>query len=238
MPPKYNPDNYIQAPCDNCGKLVTRLKSRNYYGNVFCSRACRFAYVVKQHHETRQCVVCGKSFDVPKVSSKVHCSRQCVHKDKSVRAKMLENYTPNPDAQRKTAEHNRLPLFRLLDSVIHKKMWQNPEFRAKTTAAIKKRSESPEWKASPQFQRGEKHPRYTGTRQEREVAIQRYDYREWRKSVFERDNYTCQQCGSRKSGTLNAHHIKDWKHYPELRYDVSNGVTLCKDCHQKLHHPQ
>jgi hypothetical protein len=62
---------------------------------------------------------------------------------------------------------------------------------------------------------------------------------EWRRQIFERDNYTCQLCGI-KSGCghrliLNAHHIKHWKDYPELRRDLNNGVTLCKDCHNYVH---
>lgn len=58
-----------------------------------------------------------------------------------------------------------------------------------------------------------------------------YKYTEWRKSVFERDGYTCQGC-SKIGGTLNAHHIYPWAKYPALRYVVSNGVTLCKKCHR------
>ena len=61
-------------------------------------------------------------------------------------------------------------------------------------------------------------------------------YKEWRSKVFERDNWTCQTCGVRsKAGELiylEGHHIKSWAKYPELRYDVSNGVTLCRECHK------
>lgn len=56
--------------------------------------------------------------------------------------------------------------------------------------------------------------------------------REWRVSVFSRDDYTCQHCGIR-GGRLQAHHIKPYREYPELRHVLSNGETLCVDCHKK-----
>ncbi len=58
------------------------------------------------------------------------------------------------------------------------------------------------------------------------------EYKEWRKNVFERDNYTCVLCGDR-GVELNADHIKSWAHYPELRYNLDNGRTLCVECHKK-----
>lgn len=60
------------------------------------------------------------------------------------------------------------------------------------------------------------------------------EYKEWRWAVFMRDNFTCQQCHRCGSGVvLNADHIKPFALFPELRFEVSNGRTLCKDCHEK-----
>lgn len=59
-------------------------------------------------------------------------------------------------------------------------------------------------------------------------------YAAWRTAVFKRDGFKCQVCG-RVGGTLNAHHIKPWADNPALRFDVKNGVTLCKDCHNRVH---
>ena len=58
---------------------------------------------------------------------------------------------------------------------------------------------------------------------------------DWRKAVFERDDYTCQVCGVRGS-RLHAHHIERFADRLDLRHDIKNGVTLCKECHiDKVH---
>lgn len=57
-------------------------------------------------------------------------------------------------------------------------------------------------------------------------------YKKWRLDVYKRDKFKCQWpgCSASKKG-LNAHHIKTWADFPGLRFEVNNGITLCK-----LHH--
>lgn len=88
--------------------------------------------------------------------------------------------------------------------------------------------------------RGEFARNWKGGRVAEKLLIRgRIEYLEWRRSVFARDNYTCQDCGIRSGNghavVLHAHHIKEFSSHPELRTTLSNGLTLCKMCHRKRH---
>jgi len=61
----------------------------------------------------------------------------------------------------------------------------------------------------------------------------KFKLNEWAKSIKIRDGYTCTRCGSKKY--LHAHHIKSRAEYPSLMYCISNGITLCVDCHSTEH---
>lgn len=83
---------------------------------------------------------------------------------------------------------------------------------------------------------GEKSPQWKGgITPQNHIMRKNADYRRWRSEVFERDNYTCQNCGDNKGGNLEAHHLEPWENNKELRYIVNNGVTVCRDCHAKIH---
>lgn len=80
---------------------------------------------------------------------------------------------------------------------------------------------------------GDENPNWNGGTLNRDPERNRYPAKVWAAGVKDRDNHTCQDCGSQER--LHAHHIKRWKDYPALRYDLSNGITLCSTCHERAH---
>lgn len=82
---------------------------------------------------------------------------------------------------------------------------------------------------------GEKHWNWKGgvTPESRRIR-QSAEYKKWRKDIFTRDNWICRDCGDR-GGELHAHHIFEFAKYEERRFDVANGITLCRSCHEFIH---
>jgi len=70
-------------------------------------------------------------------------------------------------------------------------------------------------------------------KEERQLIMGSIEYRLWREAVFKRDKFSCVGCGDSKGGNLHADHIKPFALFPELRFELSNGRTLCAPCHRK-----
>lgn len=88
-------------------------------------------------------------------------------------------------------------------------------------------------KARPEY-RGAGNPMWTPTPKGDPTKLARKQaiYKDWRAHVFKRDFYTCQSC-QKIGGILNADHELPFSLYPDLRYEVLNGRTLCELCHRK-----
>jgi len=84
---------------------------------------------------------------------------------------------------------------------------------------------------------GSDHPNWNSnlTDEERQKNRDILENEIWRKEVFERDNYTCQIC-EQHGKKLCAHHLDGYHWAIDKRFDVNNGITLCKDCHKEFHH--
>tara|TARA_B100000085_G_scaffold283901_1_gene315634 strand:- start:2552 stop:2815 length:264 start_codon:yes stop_codon:yes gene_type:complete len=59
-------------------------------------------------------------------------------------------------------------------------------------------------------------------------------YEKFRKEVIRRDKARCQMPGCNSKNQLQVHHIKTWAKASSLRYEPTNGITLCKKCHKSI----
>lgn len=106
-----------------------------------------------------------------------------------------------------------------------------------TSETIKKMSKAKQgYVPAKLFQAGDKHPNWIADRKQ----INRRWWPEnkiWRLAILKRDNYQCQICNIRSSKgnriTFDVDHIKPWSRFPDLRFELSNGRTLCRPCHMK-----
>jgi len=60
-----------------------------------------------------------------------------------------------------------------------------------------------------------------------------YSYQDWRNQVIRRDGGTCKLKNENCNGYYEVHHILSWRDYPNERYNINNGITLCL-----AHHPR
>lgn len=83
---------------------------------------------------------------------------------------------------------------------------------------------------------GENHPRWNLSRTDEQRIKERKTHLDgrFRKAVLKRDNRTCQCCGH-SYDIMIVHHLDSYTTFPNARYEVENGVTLCEYCHIKYH---
>jgi hypothetical protein len=82
----------------------------------------------------------------------------------------------------------------------------------------------------------ENHPRWIKDRSKLQIREKKHldtKYRYWMFQVKTRDKWKCRISNSDCGGRLESHHILNWIEYPELRYEINNGITLCH-----AHHPR
>lgn len=83
--------------------------------------------------------------------------------------------------------------------------------------------------------KGSQHPNWKGGYSSiRQTDYRSKRYRDFRKSVLDRDSWACRDCDATRV-QFHVHHLKSWGPYPKLRYRKSNGLTLCVPCHKARH---
>lgn len=177
-------------------------------------------------------------FDVYKFKITSFCSRKCYFLGRKIWNKGLKmspdfckqislrmrGKPANPKAIEKMAQKNKGNKYALGNK-------HSEEAKNKIRIAVLKRETSiSDWiRAHP----NELHPQWRGGISPKNHLIRKSKRMKlWRISVFERDDYTCIWC-KRKGVNLQADHIKPFAYFPELRFEITNGRTLCRECHMK-----
>lgn len=246
--------------CQHCGRVFERHPSRAAHGRAkHCSRACYQAAIAARHvADNRTCAHCGAPFYVS--GKDRYCSPVCGNRARRGRPsrRRVERVAracltcgaalliaPSLAAMGR-GKYCNLACYR-----------QSRPPRATPIAVPRTGPRAGGWRGGPvqrtceqcgatfwairsRVDKGKARfcssPCHDRFRVSRDVTARRGGarYSAWRTAVYKRDNFTCQHCGCGKV-YLNAHHIKCWNDFPALRYDVTNGITLCESCHTMLH---
>lgn len=212
--------NKLSVSCKNCGKSFKRYPSE-ILKNVYCSKKCLNDY----NRVILSCEACGKQFERAKshYGNNIHnyCSYECSNLGFSKFYKgennpnFLNTHTNcafcNKEIYRKKVEFKRSDRFFCSRECQGK--WQSDNIS------------------------GENHPNYDSSISEldRERGRNHEGYWSFRKTVYERDHYSCTVCGYSEGGILNAHHLNSYSWDIENRTNPDNAVTLCETCHRDFH---
>ncbi len=244
---EFQPKSSNQAWCEKCltkrclycGNDFSIGKKTRINSAKFCSVECRGRYASEHYVGTEApryengnrtkrefvCANCGRVAFKDKKQLELwehsFCSRQCQIEF----YKKPENKVCGTDSPKYSQVEVRCEwcgkLFYTYQCLKHKARFCSKKCRNDWQSDMMKGSRHPNWKG--------------GKTEQRALDMISREYKAWRKAVFERDHYTCQRCGDNKGGNLRAHHIKPYSDFPELRHEVSNGITLCETCHIKVH---
>lgn len=227
----------IKWICPHCGDEQSEEKPKTYCLNCHKGR----------YQEWHQCE-CGKWFHPDRLSKK-YCSQECRYKYMPKGGKKGKHYPHTQRARtaicpvcgkefRAIHDHKNRQTIYCSKECWSKRATENRECpicgkKFQTTTKRNKIYCSNECRNLAYRERkGEQsHFWQGGKTKESKLRRTNAQYKEWRDKVFKRDNYICQNCG-KHTRDLEAHHIKAQSKYPELIYDVDNGLTLCHECHK------
>jgi endogenous inhibitor of DNA gyrase (YacG/DUF329 family) len=203
--------------CTICGKSHYRTPTRLKVNRYYCSAKCRIVGASLYPNKPRKgkvlyCPRCGKGYYVSKtfIKTRKYCSYDCANKSASRSVELTCKYCKSKYTTTRGQVKNR-----------------GSKYCSRKCKDLNAR-----------LTFGENHYMWKGGGKSKRIR-KGAKWKEWRTAVFERDDYTCQKCGD-KSGKgnqveLHPHHVKQFAYYPDLRFDIDNGLTLCKDCHIQLH---
>lgn len=161
----------------------------------------------KLEHKCQQCGKVFVEYGTPKF-----CGRDCFWK-----AKVFVHNKPHTEKSKQKCRDATLKRYLRGDKGFFEKgndNWRNPN-------VIKT-----------QFTKGQRPSNWNGgIRTEYQKMKDDVRYKKWRRQVYQRDNFICQGCGEDDVSKIRPHHLKQMTKYPELAYEVDNGITSCIKCH-------
>jgi hypothetical protein len=238
--------------CIVCGKEKNIRPSQILKGaGKFCSRKCKGAWQSKNlcgnknpcwrgGDKLKRCPLCGKEYICSRSveSTRIFCSRSCLAKHRSLHLSGENSHNYKSHTKKCVICGIKIIVKKSAAARGYGKCCSN-KCRAKLVGL--------------QFS-GSKHRNWKGGVTPFNLTIRNSNRNnDWRKKVFQRDNFTCVKCGAR-GGEIRAHHIKSFKSiisnlkykYPDYDaykmleldselWDVDNGITVCDKCHKGIH---
>lgn len=211
----------LETECLNCQKKFSYYRAKTI--KKYCSWECRYPNHVSVQLE---CDFCGK---------------ETTRSAWQIKRSKTQNRTKFCDLQcrRSFDRQNRSHICKVCSVVFYDKPGKYRRYCSKKCSPKNIDGLKIGWKdTSNRIKKGqfakEKHPSWKGgiTKESKLIRCS-VEYKLWRISILERDNYTCQICNKR-GGNLNVDHIKPFSRSPELRLEINNGRTLCLPCHRQV----
>ena len=196
----------------------------------------------------KKCLSCNKNFRTYKSQNNKFCSIFCYRKlqseiskragfgkwmlgrklSESTKNKLKGKLSPNKGII--GVKHHSLEIKNKI-SLASKLHWKNSFYKEKVIAGLKKSWHDGQ-RANQKKYEGSRHWNWKGgitpeVRRLRNSAA----YNEWRLKILTRDKFECQMPDCEDGKPLHANHIKVFSAYPQIRFDLQNGITLCKPCH-------
>lgn len=177
---------------------------------------------MKVSMSVKRCPICGKEF-VRRGNRKNSCRIVCCSvtcKSKAQKGRIIPGFNQKPKL-------GKIQTCKTCGSEFQRAPSRSGKYCSQSCRAHDK--------ASFEAIRGSRHYNWKGGKTPTDVTLRRSpEARAWTMAVFRRDKFRCRVVGCEER-RLQAHHIAPWADFPHLRFDVSNGVTLCKAHHGFLH---
>jgi len=179
--------------------------------------------------EERTCPICHSKFTVNgSTREQRYCSRTCYHKDPKIRQIRVNAHIGNRNSSKKLEVRSKI-------SASIKRIWDTTgqygmKGKRHTQASIDKiRKNTP-------VRTGIRHHNWRGgITPQSLLGRQSAKYHKWRKEVLNRDAHRCRVKDCNESNRVIAHHIFEFAAYPDMRYSVDNGITICRKHHNQKH---